>query len=447
MTTSPAIHILGSYLEYLKQAVHTRLKAHFDPEFGNFDLEQLKAPVLDGPSHPIKEFIKFYQLDSSELLLLLIALAPHVESNFFDQLIKDSIPEAGDFPEFGGVRGKQFRGFLPTGETFLFILGGNNLALRFEAKKLLSADHFLVRNNVLWLEEAPAGEPAMSGKLIIDQDYIDLFCNGYVPIPRRTAQFPAEHLSTPMEWSDLVLPETTWGQIRDIEVWIKHHYTLLQGWGMQKRLKPGYRALFYGPPGTGKTLTATLLGKYTKREVFKIDLSMVVSKYIGETEKNLSSLFDKARNKDWILFFDEADSIFGKRTNVRDAHDKYANQEVSYLLQRIESYSGLTILASNLKNNIDDAFTRRFQNFVHFPFPKPAQRLELWKKAFPPHLTFEESIDFQVVAKKYELSGSNIMNIVQYCCLKALDEGTEEISLQNLNLAIRKELLKEGKSI
>ena len=127
--------------------------------------------------------------------------------------------------------------------------------------------------------------------------------------PRFSIDFPAEYIETEMEWDDLVLHPTTLGQIRDIENWINHNDTLLREWGMQKKIKPGYRALFYGPPGTGKTLTATLLGKYTGKDVFRIDLSRVVSKYIGETEKNLSRLFDKAKNKNWILFFDEADAV------------------------------------------------------------------------------------------------------------------------------------------
>jgi len=135
-----------------------------------------------------------------------------------------------------------------------------------------------------------------------------------------------------MEWPDLVLHPNTLRQIREIENAIKHNDTLLHEWGMDKRIKPGCRVLFYGPPGTGKTLTATLLGKHTGKDVFRIDLSRVVSKFIGETEKNLSRLFDKAEHKDWILFFDEADALFGKRTDIRDAHDKYANQEVAYLL-------------------------------------------------------------------------------------------------------------------
>ena len=132
--------------------------------------------------------------------------------------------------------------------------------------------------------------------------------------------------------------------------------------------------LFYGPPGTGKTLTAGLLGNELEIDVYKVDISMVVSKYIGETEKNLELLFARAADKGWILFFDEADALFGKRTGVRDAHDKYANQEVSFLLQRIEDFNGLIILATNMKNNIDDAFIRRFNSIIRFPLPNAEER-------------------------------------------------------------------------
>jgi SpoVK/Ycf46/Vps4 family AAA+-type ATPase len=139
----------------------------------------------------------------------------------------------------------------------------------------------------------------------------------------------------------------------------------------EKQTEQGYRALFHGPPGTGKTLTAALVGKEFDIPVYRIDLSMVVSKYIGETEKNLELLFDRAEKKGWILFFDEADALFGKRTDVKDAHDRFTNQEVSYLLQRIEDYNGLVILATNMKSNIDEAFIRRLHLVIHFPLPSP----------------------------------------------------------------------------
>lgn len=177
--------------------------------------------------------------------------------------------------------------------------------------------------------------------------------------------------------------------------------------------------LFYGEPGTGKTLAASLLGKYTERPVFRVDVSMLVSKYIGETEKQLAKLFDKAENKNWILFFDEADAIFGKRTSVKDAHDKYANQEVSYLLQRIETFSGLIILASNFKNNMDKAFTRRFHSCIKFNNPKHEERLRIWQQNLPEQLQLEE-INLSQIAKRYELTGSNIMNIIQDVSLKTI---------------------------
>ncbi len=140
---------------------------------------------------------------------------------------------------------------------------------------------------------------------------------------------------------------------------------------MRPLIKPGYRVLFYGPSGTGKTLTAALLGKQYGKDLYRIDLSQIVSTFIGETEKNLERVLKRSETKSWIPFFDEADALFGKRTNVQSAHDKYANQEVSYLLQRVEDYPGLLILASNFKNNLDDAFIRRFHSLVHFPCPTP----------------------------------------------------------------------------
>jgi len=248
-----------------------------------------------------------------------------------------------------------------------------------------------------------------------------------------------------MEWEDLVLNAQTLKEVNELLIWLEHGQTLLEDYDMAKRLKPGYRALFHGPPGTGKTLTAGLLGKYTGRDVYKIDLSMVVSKFIGETEKNLSNLFDRAEHKDWILFFDEADALFGKRTNVRDAHDKYANQEVSYLLQRVENFGGLVILATNFKSNIDDAFTRRFQSVIHFPVPKSAERLLLWQKALPIKMQINE-LNINQLAMKYEMTGASILNVVQYACLRTLERGTNHILEQDIREGIVREFNKEGKN-
>jgi SpoVK/Ycf46/Vps4 family AAA+-type ATPase len=219
----------------------------------------------------------------------------------------------------------------------------------------------------------------------------------------------------------------------------------MTGWGMRGKIKPGYRALFYGPPGTGKTLTATLLGKYTGRKVFCVDLSTVVSKYIGETEKNLANLFDKARSKQWILFFDEADALFGKRTNVKDAHDRYANQEVSYLLQRVEEFDGLVILASNFKANMDEAFLRRFNAIIRFPFPDEAERVAIWRTSLPAQAQFEDGLDLPALLGKFELAGGGIINVVQHACLATIARGSATLRLSDMLKGIQREMEKQGK--
>lgn len=173
-------------------------------------------------------------------------------------------------------------------------------------------------------------------------------------------------LTTDLSWKNLVLDKETMKQVEEIRNWLKHLSSVKPGGGMNEKLKPGYRTLFYGPPGTGKKLSAAVIGKELSIPVYRIDLSMVVSKYIGETEKNLELLFASAKDKDWILFFDEADALFDKRSEVKDAHDRYANQETAYLLQRVEDYPGLVILATNMKSNIDEAFIRRFNSILRF---------------------------------------------------------------------------------
>lgn len=430
-------------LDWLKKIIDNRLDIHLG-RTKEFEAGPLEFYQEDSG---LAQFIATYQPSFEELVLFMLALTPHLKPDYLGQIVRKYFPEGGDFPEFGGVKGTNHRSILPTGETAQFIIAGDDLERRIDVQRILSSDHWFAKKHILWLEPVREGEPVMSGRLILDTEIIEQLTTGTVSRPRFGIDFPAEYIETGMEWDDLVLHPNTMLQIREIENWIKHNDTLLHAWGMKKKIKPGYRALFYGPPGTGKTLTATLLGKYTGKDVFRIDLSRVVSKYIGETEKNLSRLFDKAENKDWILFFDEADALFGKRTDIRDAHDKYANQEVSYLLQRVESYDGLVILATNQRGNIDDAFVRRFQNIIHFPMPRPEERYEIWRKAFPPQIKIGEEIDWRHVAARFELVGANIMNVTHYCSLEALADKTGVVELKRLESAIMREYIKEGKVV
>lgn len=429
---------IGKSLWFLQEVVNRRLKEHFKLE--PFTYPEL---TLEADNAPLNQLLVQHNMNIEEYVILLLALAPYLQPSFLDTIIQQYLPNGGDFPEFGGAKGINHRGTLATGETALFILAGNDLHRRLHALQYFSPDHYFAKENILYTEIVREGEPRLSGKLILQQEYFELLTTGHLSKPAFSPDFPARLVTTKMEWSDLVLNPKTTGPINDIKIWLEHNNTLLHEWGMAKKIKPGYRALFYGPSGTGKTLTATLLGKQFNKDVYRIDLSQIVSKYIGETEKNLEKIFTKAERRDWILFFDEADALFGKRSSVQNAHDKYANQEVSYLLQRVEDFPGLIILASNFKGNIDQAFLRRFNSIIHFPMPTQEERLTIWKSAIPAPAGLSNDIDLRTIAGKYELSGSAILNAVHYASLQTICQQLTIISKECLMEGIKREFEKE----
>jgi len=423
--------ILDDFREYIKSTIQRFLPNGKE----TYSLHEL--PTFEHPA------LQPHTLNHSETIILLTAIVPHLIPNFFDNIIQECLPAGGEFAEFGGIKGNNTRYMLPTGDTAIFLLAGINADKRRQVLRYFSPDHWFYTEHILKLEDVKEGEPKTSGKLILQPEYVDLLTIGHASKPAFSPDFPAKLVTTKMEWNDAVLNPKTVQQITDIKTWLEHNNSLMNDWGMSKKIKPGYRVLFYGPSGTGKTLTATLLGKEFNKDVYRIDLSQVVSKYIGETEKNLEKVFQKAENKEWILFFDEADALFGKRSNVKDSHDRYANQEVSYLLQRVEDFPGLIILASNYKTNIDSAFVRRFNSIIHFPMPNQQERFELWKKSMPAKACYANDIDLWSMAGKYEVSGSAIINVVQYASLHALSEATSILSKTCLLEGIKREYEKE----
>jgi hypothetical protein len=377
-----------------------------------------------------------------EAVVLLMALVPHILPHFFDEIIKEVYPEGGDLPQLGGIKEGNHRGMLPTGETALYLLAKENINYKLEIQQLFSPVHWFFKENILLLQEVKEGEPMMSGKLILPKEVVHLLCYGERIKPKFGTNFPAKEVSTMMDWHDLIVNETVLVQINQIKLWIKHQQTLLVEWDMKKHALPGFRTLFYGPSGTGKTLTASLLGKEFNRPVYRIDLSQVVSKYIGETEQNLEKIFNQAENKDWILLFDEADALFGKRTSTKSSNDRYANQEVSYLLQRVERFNGLVILTSNFKNNIDDAFLRRFNSIIKFSKPTMEERIKLWTNTIPKNVTVANNLINQLAAS-YELTGAQIVGAIMHASLLALEEKATVLSKENILLGIKSEFDKE----
>jgi len=444
---------LEAEMEWLAQVIELRLKHYFDKNAPSSPaLPRESAPTLRTDAGPYAATVLRQRLDDAERLLMALALAPHLRPQLLDVLATRNEVTQRPFTEFGGVPAAH-GGFVPTGETACFLLAGDDMALRLDAMQRLSPQQRLVRDDLLHL--VPAGEAsgsggpggALAGVLTPSPRFIGEALPGLVMLNPMAGAALATRVTTGMSWSDLVLPAATLAQLDDIGLWLAHGQRLLHDWGLGRRIGPGYVSLFHGPPGTGKTLSACLLGQRCDREVHRVDLSLVVSKYIGETEKNLSRLFDAAESQGWILFFDEADALFGKRTGVSDAHDRYANQEVSYLLQRIEGFDGVVILASNLRHNIDDAFLRRFQSVVQFPLPKAPERLRLWREGLPAAARWAEDLDLNRLAQQHELSGGTIMNVLRYACLRALARDQTVIRAEDVDEGVRRELLKEGRAL
>ncbi len=249
-------------------------------------------------------------------------------------------------------------------------------------------------------------------------------------------------------WDDIVLPQDTMNQLYEMVNMVRHRPTVYGRWGFDRKLAlgKGLSALFAGDSGTGKTMAADIMAGALGLDLYKVDLSTLVSKYIGETEKNLDRIFTEAATSNAILFFDEADAIFGKRSEVKDSHDRYANIEISYLLQRMEAYDGVVILATNLRANLDEAFTRRLHFAIEFPFPEAADRERIWQVNLPVETPVADDVDFQSLAERYPLAGGNIRNIILAAAFLAA-EAEDVVRMAYLLHAARREYQKIGRLI
>ena len=444
--TDPHARALQLELDWLTEVITARLTHFFDSAAGPY---QMPPPPALPEGAALARLVAEAPLDPAARLVLALALAPQICPAALDPFFVKNSAIDRVFSEFGAAR-TDGAGFLPSAVTALFLLGGADTAARIAAMALFAPEHPLRR--LAGLTIGHTGDPAqpgagvlMGGPLTLPPHRVLALCAGRPPQPDYSPQFPAKRLETALDWPDLILPAGLKHGIEHVIAWYENRSLIREGWGLGRRMGRGFKVLFHGPPGTGKTLTAAMLGKRTGLAVYRIDLSMVVSKYIGETEKNLSHVFDMAEENDWILFFDEADALFGTRTTTTSSNDRYANQEVAYLLQRIEDCPGLVILATNLRNNIDDAFFRRFQMTMGFTRPDAALRRELWKNILE-RVPLAEDVDMGVLARDHDLSGGAITNVAHHATISALRRGAKAVGAHDLQQAIAVELRKEGRT-
>lgn len=436
--------VLKMELDWLSAIVHARLALHFEHETPYQSIDEIIPPDMEQMDGTYADFVQKAQLNRAERMVLILGLVPHLKPAVLDILLTKNKDFDRRFTEFGGLLLDGHLGLIPTAETALFLVAGDDVEERLKYQYIVSEDHFFATEQIMKGAGQKKVGPWLSSVWMVAEEHMGALISGKPYHPSYSPDFPAQLITTQLEWEDIVLSPSTAEHLQEIRDWIAHGNVIMEELGLGKTLKPGYKSLFYGPPGTGKTMTAALLGKSTGKSVYKIDLSMVVSKYIGETEKNLGKVFDQAAKRDWILFFDEADSLFGKRTQMNSANDRYGNQEIGYLLQRIEDFPGVVILASNLKDNIDEAFTRRFQSMVAFNIPGVEERHALWEQSFSKKLPLDSEVDLWEIAEKYEVAGGVMINVVRKATLRALTQKQKTISKKELVMAIRQELQKEG---
>jgi len=319
--------------------------------------------------------------------------------------------------------------------TFAVDVDFNGLASKFRLSGGQIHDAVaMARNLALW--RAP------EAGLITSED-IYFACRNQL---RQTVSTLAHKVQPKYDWDDIVLPKDQMEQLREICSYLRHYYTVYGDWGFDQKVSSGkgLNVLFAGPSGTGKTMAAEIIANELGLDLYKIDLSAIVSKYIGETEKNLDRIFKDGQALNAILFFDEADALFGKRSEVRDSHDRYANIEIAYLLQKMDDYDGAVILATNLRKNMDEAFARRMHFAVEFPIPEEADRYRIWQWIFPKEAPLANDVDFAFLARQFKVSGGNIKNIALSAAFLAAQDGGC-VTMENLIRATKREYQKMGR--
>jgi hypothetical protein len=407
--------------------------------------------ILPLPARSDSENSVFYsvvnesELNEAEQLVLLLSLSPFYIQNYLNEICGKGENDISEKIFF--TKSLVSKNMHPTLDTAMFLLGGNTVLEKQKFYYVFNRDSTLYKDDLIEPPNPAFGEPFTRANLIPSQSILSRILSGELKGPEFSHDFPATQITSKYEWDDLIIDYETRLQLEEIKEWLEYENICQKEGVDMDKFKRGFKCLFHGPPGTGKTLAASLIGKLTGHKVYRIDLSSVVSKYIGETEKNLAKIFDRAAHGNWILFFDEADALFGKRSSTQNAHDRYANQEVSYLLQRFESYEGVSILASNFKENIDTAFYRRFHSIVSFKRPSNEERLSLWRKHLPKDFEFATDINLEDIANTVKLTGAGIYNVMRRSCMKAVLNQSRIVSGKDMYDSVKLEMAKENKTL
>ncbi|MEM9981735.1 MAG: ATP-binding protein, partial [Bacteroidota bacterium] len=336
----------------------------------------------------------FWQTSLPERMVLILTLLPYILPSFLIEIAKNN-----ELIFHLNLHKSKANGYLPTGMTVVSVLCKTHRCSLPDVYKLFHDDHPLIKDGLVILEKMPEEEPFLNGKLTLSREYLHLLNTGERYRPALNKEFPAERLTTEQSWDDYILPTKTWVKVEELLDWVSYYSQLRSTKGFTTGAK-GYKCLLTGPSGTGKTMLGRLLAQKTERQVWRLDISRLVSKFVGETTKNIRKVFDIAQHYDYILFCDEGEGLFSNRTReAGTAQDTYVNQEVGYLLQSIEEYPGIILVATNNISNMDNAFMRRFNTRITFEYPDEQCLIQLWEKAFAP-FQLDTDVDVRYIAQE-----------------------------------------------
>ncbi len=435
---------INSGIKWLQHLIKERMNALIKGESVLAEESKISELPDFNKKTMIQKLLDEYGNSEIEIVLVLLSFASWFRPVSLSDMVVLAPGSDMRFVEPGGMYRKSNSRFIPTLQTAVFLLAGTDSILQGYYHTILCSHKFF-REGILHLRTLNSVD-SFPMEQIIEPDigYYHYLINGKKPRMDVSPDFPASLLQTNKTIDDLILKPTTKAQLDIIMNYAKVKEKLFKKEGVNEKISQGFLALLYGPPGTGKTFSVAVLSKQLGVEAYRVDLSRIVSKYIGETEKNLEKVFTRFEDKNCILMFDEADALFGKRTEVKDAKDRFANQEVAYLLQRIETFPGLVILCSNYNQNLDTAFKRRILTSIFYAQPDKDEREILWRRSLPSCFSFEDYELPMKLANSYSLTGANIGNVVKLWCIQAESKGEAVLTMAGVEPFIHMEMNKEG---
>jgi AAA+ superfamily predicted ATPase len=438
MDSNPNSDCIANELIWLSQ----RIRESVDP---SLDVQNASPPSVN-ENTAYGKLIRQYDFNEADRMLLNLALAANLSPEILHPLAmysndKIGAKHAGGFFRTGDTQ------YYPTVRMAVFLLAGSNFSLRDKYSVQFHARHLLFTSGLVIAKERTDSSVFLGYEITFNDQFLGTILNGDEPRLDGEQGFPARRSTRKHNLADVVLADSTRTEIDKLRRFARNMKKL---WSMnQSQLyRSNFIGIFSGEPGTGKSHTAEAVGNELDLPVYKVNFAQMVSKYIGETEKNLEKVFDRFDKQTCILFFDEAESIFSKRTQVEDAHDQHANNLQSYLLQKVEEFNGILILATNMANperHFDKAFQRRIRLNVRFPFPDYPERIKLWERALAKPFYLAEGL-LDNLAKHYQLTGGSIYNIVSDAVIMAMDAGTEEISFEMLEEVMKDEFKKTSRA-